>query len=115
MGAGDVAYCDPPYLPASATSSFTGYTRRGFGPSDQLRLASWCRRQADQGASLLLSNAGVRDSLTAFLDRADEHVRITAPRVISCKGGGRQPVPEYLFRFGGTPWPAVPSPTQEPA
>ena len=96
-------YLDPPYLPLNATSSFTGYTRGGFGPGDQLRLATWARAQADAGARVVLSNAGNADALTAFESRADRVTPIHASRVISCKGAGRQPVREYLFEFqGGT-------------
>lgn len=36
--AGDFVYFDPPYLPISATSSFTGYSPDGFGPDDHRRL-----------------------------------------------------------------------------
>lgn len=96
---GDVIYCDPPYLPASKTASFTAYTRQGFSPSDQIRLAQWCRSSADRGAYVVLSNSGTRDSLTAFNDLADDAIETQAARVISCKGDGRQPVKEYLFTF----------------
>ena len=36
---GDVIYCDPPYVPLSATASFTSYSKDGFDLDDQSRLA----------------------------------------------------------------------------
>jgi len=100
-GRGDTVYCDPPFLPLSKTANFSSYTRGGYKPSDQVRLAHWCRAQADEGARVVLSNAGVEDSLAAFHELADETHEIKAPRVISCKGAKRKPVGEYLFAFGG--------------
>lgn len=37
---GCLAYCDPPYIPASPTSSFTTYTANGFGLAQQQELAA---------------------------------------------------------------------------
>lgn len=37
--AGDVIYCDPPYVPLSDTANFTDYAAGGFGPDDQRDLA----------------------------------------------------------------------------
>jgi len=105
-GAGDVAYVDPPYLPASRTANFTSYTAGGFAGGDQLRLAAWCRRAADRGAVVVLSNAGTPESLGVFVRDAssgrgaDEVIPIpAAPRAISCKASARLPVPEYLFVY----------------
>jgi DNA adenine methylase len=36
--AGDFLYCDPPYAPLTATSSFTTYTASAFGLADHARL-----------------------------------------------------------------------------
>jgi DNA adenine methylase len=35
---GDLVYFDPPYIPLSATSAFTDYTKSAFGPEAQLQL-----------------------------------------------------------------------------
>lgn len=100
MPAPAAIYCDPPYLPLSATASFTGYAAGGFSPSDQLRLARWARAQADRGSRVVISNAGNADSTTAFARVADRVISVSAARVISCKGTERQPVPEFLFVIG---------------
>ena len=39
-GPGDVVYCNPPYVPLSATASFTDYAAGGFGREEQVRLAA---------------------------------------------------------------------------
>lgn len=96
---GSQLYCDPPYLPLTATASFTGYSAGGFTATDQIRLARWCRAQADRGCRVVLSNAGNEDALAVFAG-ADQRIEVSASRVISCKGAGRQPVREFLFAWG---------------
>lgn len=55
-GPGDLVYLDPPYVPISATSSFTSYTVDGFGLEEHRRVAEHFTRLADQGATVVLSN-----------------------------------------------------------
>lgn len=96
--AGDLIYCDPPYLPITKTASFTTYAAGGFGGADQLRLAEWAAAARDVGARVVISNAGHVDSVAAFSAVADRVIPIpAAPRSISCKGDQRDAVPEYLF------------------
>jgi len=57
--AGDFVYIDPPYQPLNRTASFTAYTSRGFGWSEQERLAEWIGRLAARGCYLLINNADV--------------------------------------------------------
>jgi DNA adenine methylase len=54
---GDFWYADPPYVPASATSDFTAYTRDPFGPAAQERLRDLALRLKKRGVSVLLSNS----------------------------------------------------------
>lgn len=54
---GDAVYFDPPYVPASATSSFTAYTEGGFSHLDQsalLQTFMWCTMA---GATAVISNS----------------------------------------------------------
>ncbi len=53
----DFVYLDPPYYPASATSSFTDYTQAGFGKEDQIRLKKMCDRLDKKGVLFLQSNS----------------------------------------------------------
>ena len=36
---GDLIYCDPPYVPLSATANFTAYTGNAFNEEEQITLA----------------------------------------------------------------------------
>jgi DNA adenine methylase len=53
----DFVYFDPPYHPISPTSHFTHYSRYGFGPADQERLAQVFRQLAERGVRVMLSNS----------------------------------------------------------
>lgn len=53
---GDVVYCDPPYVPLSATSSFTDYSVGGFNVKDQLDLADMARKLQARGVHVVISN-----------------------------------------------------------
>ena len=55
-GVGDHVYCDPPYVPLSATACFTGYVGSGFGHPDQVALARSAKQAAAAGAVVVLSN-----------------------------------------------------------
>jgi DNA adenine methylase len=54
---GDFVYFDPPYVPLSATSSFTAYGEVPFGPDEQGRLASTLRALGERQVAALLSNS----------------------------------------------------------
>lgn len=55
--AGDLVYFDPPYVPLTATSSFTSYTADGFDMHDQRALADHARELAERGVHVVLSNS----------------------------------------------------------
>ena len=54
--AGDFVYLDPPYLPISDTSKFSGYTEQRFRALDLAELADACRNLTKRGVSWVLSN-----------------------------------------------------------
>ena len=56
---GDFVYFDSPYIPESATASFTDYAAKGFTREDHERLAALFRRLDAKGAKLMLSNNDV--------------------------------------------------------
>lgn len=55
-GAGDVVYCDPPYLELEDRASFTAYTRGSFGVPEHERLVSEAVAAVGRGAAVVISN-----------------------------------------------------------
>ncbi len=53
VDASTFVYFDPPYRPLNRTSSFTSYSRDGFGDDDQRRLAGFFRTLDAEGARLM--------------------------------------------------------------
>jgi len=54
---GDVVYFDPPYLPTSDTSNFTGYTKERFDITDHTLLSMVFDQLSERGVSVILSNS----------------------------------------------------------
>jgi len=93
--AGDFVYFDCPYVPVSASSSFTGYTSAGFSWTDQERLAACARQLKAGGVRVLLSNAdhlSVRRLYEGF-----DVQRVESRRNINSKAGKRGVVGELLI------------------
>jgi DNA adenine methylase len=94
---GDLVYCDPPYLPTSATSSFTGYTADGFGLSDHRRLRDAALRAKARGVHVVISNSAAPAILDLYQDGFEVH-RVSAPRSIAASGGSRGAVEELIIK-----------------
>jgi DNA adenine methylase len=93
---GDFVYCDPPYVPLSATSSFAQYTADGFMYEDQRRLRDIARDLKRRGVHVLLSNSGPPIVRELYADGFDIR-EVLAARAISCKGDKRGAVKEVLI------------------
>jgi DNA adenine methylase len=95
---GDVIYCDPPYIPLSATSNFTSYAKDGFGPDMQVLLADLALVAAKNGKPTLVSNHHTPWALEIY---ADAHIeRFDVQRLISSKASTRGMAPELLAIYG---------------
>lgn len=91
-GVGDTIYCDPPYVPMSATASFTDYAQTRFEYTDQEKLA---RLAEESKARIFISNHD--NAVTRELYKnADEIVEIEVNRFISADKDSRKPVKELL-------------------
>ena len=92
---GDLVYFDPPYIPVSATSSFTSYTNEGFGLTEQTELRDMALALRNKGVSVMLSNSDheiVRDLYAEFNIRG-----IQVGRAINSKASARGKVGEVII------------------
>lgn len=100
---GDFVYLDPPYVPLSATASFTQYTRGTFGPLQQESLRDSFERLTRAGAAILLSNSDHAAVRNLYGGRGYSCEVVSMSRAINSAGAKRQPVPELLIDNFGRP------------
>lgn len=96
---GDVVYCDPPYVPLSATAHFTSYSADGFSLASQQRLAQAAEATARRGVPVIISNHDVPFTREIYVG-ADELLFFDVQRHISCDGANRTAAAELLALFG---------------
>lgn len=92
---GDLVYFDPPYVPVSATASFTAYTGQGFAEDAQRRLAQVFFDLAGRGCYVMLSNS-YTELARALYHGQPLHERVHASRKINCDGKKRGLVEELI-------------------
>ncbi|MHA7840976.1 MAG: Dam family site-specific DNA-(adenine-N6)-methyltransferase [Gammaproteobacteria bacterium] len=95
--AGDVVYCDPPYVPLTPTAYFTQYHSEGFQQQQHHTLTNHAQRLAKKGIPVLISNHHTPYTRVAYCD-AQQHI-IDVRRFISCQGMKRKTVKEVLALF----------------
>lgn len=93
---GSFVYLDPPYMPLSSSSSFTGYTAAGFGPEQQKELKRQCDLLNKKGIRFLLSNSCCDFIEDLYKDYIVE--RVSAKRTINAKADKRGAIDEVLVR-----------------
>ena len=89
-------YFDPPYMPISTTSSFTSYSKDGFGEQQQVELGALFKRLHEKGAKLMLSNSDPENGFFDELYAGFRIERVLATRNINSKGEGRGKISEIL-------------------
>lgn len=95
---GDLVYFDPPYVPVSATASFTHYTGQTFGEAAQRRLAEVFFALAERGVFAMLSNSYTPLVRELYVGKAATHDIVLASRKINCDGLKRGHVEELIDR-----------------
>lgn len=99
---GAFVYLDPPYMPISTSSSFTGYTLDGFNENDQIRLRDLCIKLKERGINFLLSNSTAPFILELYNDEEIFKIEyVDAKRAINSVGTNRGEVKEVLIRNNG--------------
>lgn len=89
-------YLDPPYLPMSASSSSTSYTKEGFNINEQIQLKRECDKLNAKGIEFLLSNSD--HPLFHKLYKDYEIITVKAKRFVNSQAQNRQNVNEILIR-----------------
>lgn len=95
---GDVIYCDPPYVPLTSTSKFTGYHGETFDVPQQQALADMAKSLAKKGITVVISNHDTVFTQTAY--QSAQIMSFKVRRYISCKGDARGQAKEMLALFG---------------
>jgi DNA adenine methylase len=90
----DLVYFDPPYVPLSRTANFTAYSREGFGPKDQERLAQTFAALARHGVKVVLSNS-MTDSTRALYE-GFPITAVMATRRVNSRAERRGAIPEAI-------------------
>jgi len=98
--AGDIIYCDPPYVPLSASANFSAYVDKKFSEQDQIDLVSLAVDCAHKGISVIISNHDTE--FTRYHYRDGDISSFPVARLISCNGAKRIPVQELVAVFRGS-------------
>ena len=88
-------YLDPPYMPISSSSSFTGYTEGGFGYDKQVELKEECDKLNSKGVQFLQSNSDceeIRELYKAYRIKV-----VKAKRAINSDAKKRGQINEVLI------------------
>lgn len=96
LSKGAFVYLDPPYMPISSSSSFTGYTEGGFGYDEQVRLKEECDKLASKGIHFMQSNSDCPEIRALYSDY--EILTVKAKRAINSRGNRRGEINEVLIR-----------------
>jgi len=98
---GDFLYFDPPYAPLSLTSSFTSYTKDGFGEQQQIELRDTFYKLHKKGCFVMLSNSNSDfiNKIYGELAKKDKRIKINklgANRMINSNASKRGKIKEIL-------------------
>ena len=96
---GDVVYCDPPYVPLSATSYFTDYHVGGFNWDDQVLLAETAAKLSARGVRVVISNHDTKKVKQLYREAGAKILTFDVRRTISCDTKNRKKVRELLAVF----------------
>jgi DNA adenine methylase len=96
---GDVVYCDPPYVPLTATANFTAYAADGFGINKQQQLADAAKKLTAKNISVIISNHDTDISRALYADATITAIDVR--RSIAGNGANRGMAKELIAVFNG--------------
>lgn len=96
---GAFVYLDPPYMPISSSSSFTGYTEGGFSYEQQIELRGQCDKLKKKGIPFLQSNSDCIEIRELYSEY--QILTVKAKRNINSKGDSRGEINEVLIYYDG--------------
>lgn len=85
----DLVYLDPPYVPLSATASFTDYDGQPFGTAEHTALAEAFTALATGGARVILSNSNTPLVRALYAGHPQQEVSMVRRINASTRGRGR--------------------------
>ena len=88
-------YIDPPYMPISSSSSFTGYTKNGFSYEKQKELRDACDKLRDKGIRFVESNSDCREIRELYKEYDIKSVQ--AKRYVNSDAEKRGEISEVLI------------------
>jgi len=95
---GDVVYLDPPYIPISLTSSFSGYLRYGFNLDSHRKLCRIMNKLSDRGVYVVMNNSDCETTREIYSDlKGFEFTSIETKRFISGKAEGRRKINDLII------------------
>lgn len=94
---GDLVYLDPPYVPLTATSNFTAYTKEPFGPAEQTQLRDLARSMKRRGVQVMLSNSSTPLVHELYGGKDFTVEEVSARRSVNSKATGRGAVKEVII------------------
>jgi DNA adenine methylase len=97
--AGDIVYCDPPYMALTDTSNFTDYAQESFNNFDHGRLLNKALELRDMGIPVIISNHCTQEVLELY-EEADKIIVIPVQRYMAADGESRKKVKEVIAIFG---------------
>lgn len=94
---GSFVYLDPPYMPISSSSSFTGYTENGFSYEQQIALKEECDKLRKKGISFVQSNSDCPEIRELYKEY--EIKTVQAKRAINSNASKRGEINEVLIYY----------------
>lgn len=92
--AGELFYCDPPYL-----GTFSNYAAGGFGCDEHIELARMARVLGDNGRKVVVSNSDCPDTLSVY-SNADEIIELSSMQSVSRDASSRGATREVVALYG---------------